>query len=355
MQRTRERRGRQRLPVALLCAWVLAFSMGVETCGTGHGMIRILRPIDGLDEIHHPLWIELDFWAFADFGTLEVLLNGVDITDRFDLVYEEPRMTGEAIDVWGAGLVLAGANTLVVRLEGVEVTRVFDTVADPHADAIALFAPGTGAGFGQSELPGVVLGGPEGLGLFQGSLDSLSLGEGGAIELEFVDNVVVDGPGVDFTVFENPFYTIVLGFVGNPFSEPGRVLVSQDGTSWYAFPCDETDPPFHPGCAGVVPVYSDALDPTSPHPSIPTEDPPGDLVGLPIGSATEPPGSGGDSFDLADVGLSWARYVRIEDVGPPLGTSGTVGFDLDAVSAVHAAVATDDNGNGTPDVVETSP
>jgi hypothetical protein len=243
--------------------------------------------------------------------------------------------------------VLAGQNTLVARLEQFDALRVFETTGDPHADAVASFAPGPGAGFGQSELPGVVLGGPQGLGLFDGALDVLSLGQGGVIELEFVDNVIVDGPGVDFTVFENAFFTIVLGVVGDPFSEPGRVSVSQDGVSWHVFDACQTaplDPPLHPGCAGVFASLSDALDPATPHASIPTETPAADLVGVPLGSLVVPAGSGGDSFDLADVGLSWARYVRIEDVGPALGFAGTVGFDLDAVTAVNTAVSIDANG-----------
>ena len=175
------------------------------------------------------------------------------------------------------------------------------------------------------------------------------------MELEFVDNVVLDGPGVDFTVFENPFMTTVLGFVGDPFAEPGRVSVSQDGTTWHVFTACETaplDPPLHPGCAGVFPTLSDPLDPLTPHPSIPTETPITDVIGVPQATVVVPDGSGGDSFDLEDVGLTWARFVRIEDVGPALGQSGTVGFDLDAVAAVNSGVPTDANGNGIPDAAE---
>ena len=173
-------------------------------------------------------------------------------------------------------------------------TRTFSTSGDPHADAVAYVAYGPGAGYGQPDLPGVVLGGPEGLGLFLGGLDVLSLGEGGVIELEFIDNVIVDGPGVDFTVFENPFLTLVLGVVGPPFSEPGVVSVSQDGTTWFAFACATAplDPPLHPGCAGVFPTLSDPFDPTTPHPSIPTETPITELVGLPQAEIFLPEGSG---------------------------------------------------------------
>ena len=65
-----------------------------------------------------------------------------------------------------------------------------------------------------------------------------------------------------------------------------------------------------------------------------------------------PEGSGADSFDLADVGLTWAKYVRIEDVGPALGQVGTVGFDLDAVTAVNAAPPTDADLDGIPDAAQ---
>ena len=55
-------------------------------------------------------------------------------------------------------------------------------------------------------------------------------------------------------------------------------------------------------------------------------------------SGTDPLVAGGDGFDLSEVGLSRARFVRVTDsganrfYGPPGG-----GFDLDAVSVVNAA------------------
>jgi hypothetical protein len=45
---------------------------------------------------------------------------------------------------------------------------------------------------------------------------------------------------------------------------------------------------------------------------------------------TDPSVAGGDAFDLADVGLTRARFVRVTD-RPDLATV----FDLDAVSIVH--------------------
>jgi hypothetical protein len=45
--------------------------------------------------------------------------------------------------------------------------------------------------------------------------------------------------------------------------------------------------------------------------------------------------AGGDAFDLADIGLQRARFVRIRDSGenPYEGTAG--GFDLDALAVVN--------------------
>ena len=50
---------------------------------------------------------------------------------------------------------------------------------------------------------------------------------------------------------------------------------------------------------------------------------------------TDPALAGGDAYDLADLGLSTARFVRITDSGTSdyAGTSG--GFDLDALAVVH--------------------
>ena len=44
--------------------------------------------------------------------------------------------------------------------------------------------------------------------------------------------------------------------------------------------------------------------------------------------------AGGDAFDLAELGLEEAQYVRIMDVGLGEYLGETGGFDLDAVSVV---------------------
>ena len=351
--RPRPAPGVVRLQVAVI-AVVASLCWSAQSCAPPtRAYVEIPVPAPGVDQTFHPLFMQVNKAPFA--APFEVTLNDVDITAFFKLEKSGARDIVNAIDVWGTGVVLEGENTLVVRAGEWEATRVFDAIGDPYADAVVSFIPGTGAGTGQAELPDVVLGGPQGLGLFLGGLDVLSLGAGGVIELEFTDNVIVDRPGVDFTVFENPFFTQVLGVVGEPFAEPGQVSVSQDGVTWYVFDDCETaplEPPFHPGCAGVLASLSDVLDVGTPHPSIPSNVAPASLVGMPVGSLELPEGSGGDSFDLEDVGLTWARFVRIEDIGPALGQAGTVGFDLDAVVAINSAGTTDANGNGVPDAAE---
>ena len=131
--------------------------------------------------------------------------------------------------------------------------------AAPFADAITDYLPGPGAGFGQDRLPDIVLGSPEGRGPFAGSLDVLSLGEGGVIFLEMTDLGIVDGPGPDLLVFENPF---------RGWLEAGAVAVSEDGITWHEWPCEPTNSDDdYPGCAGTAAVYLSStgeIDPTDP-------------------------------------------------------------------------------------------
>ena len=231
---------------------------------------------------------------------------------------------------------------------------------DPFADGVTgknLLHPNA---FRSSELPQIVLGAPRGTGLGSGSLDIVSIGAainndggasapyGGFIMVEFTDNVAWDGPGVDFTVFENVFYVCNEAGVFDPetrFMEPATVSVSQDGINWRQFPIDFSpryDPDSgelnlrHPYCynsgfAGVNPVMSNGNDP----------DP------------TDPAMSGGDSFDISVLGLEWIRYVLIqstgsrwladrdggivyhnEETGAASRSNNKAGFDLDAVAAI---------------------
>jgi hypothetical protein len=49
----------------------------------------------------------------------------------------------------------------------------------------------------------------------------------------------------------------------------------------------------------------------------------------------DPSVSGGDPFDLAEIGVARARYVRITDRVDQVGLSGV--FDLDAVGVIHSS------------------
>lgn len=185
--------------------------------------------------------------------------------------------------------------------------------------SVISFTPGDCAGFGIPSMPDVVYGPPQGAGDRMGSLDVVSLGHGGSIVLGFAPRAIVDGPGPDFIVFENAFW--VAGDPQNPFAEPGEVSVSEDGVTWKTWPCTATKPPFG-ACSGWHPVYA---DPTT--------------NGI---SPFDVARAGGEAYDLADVGLARARYVRVRDVGAmecpadPSQRTTNLGYDLDAIAIVNA-------------------
>jgi hypothetical protein len=203
----------------------------------------------------------------------------------------------------------------------------------PFATSVVEFHQGTGGGiFDQAN----ILGGPVGGGLGAGSLDVLSLGEGGDVTLGF-DVTLVDGPGADLTVSENGF---VIGGGSSVFAEILFVEVSTDGATFARFPSRYVGTGSvmgaYRGVAGGMPVVADVttglVDPLDP------------LL------------SGGEALDLADlaqepavqsgaVDLSAVHFVRLVDVlpgetdsfGTPLGGSG--GPDVDAVTVLNSDVS----------------
>lgn len=222
---------------------------------------------------------------------------------------------------------------------------------DPFADKVSSFQPLVSGGYGYSQLPLNVTGPPDGKSTYgpaskASEVASLQakVGGGGAIELEFADNIVELGPGEDLTVFENVLF---VGGNGNSrFMEPAIVSVALFPGEWHKLPTDVIPPadgsplnlmnPFYyaRGIAGRNGTTGD--DPTN------------------------PAKSGGDSFDLNQIpsatGLTWIRYIRIQSTGDhwmtddagsdtirhnadpafrPLTGMGNSGFDLDAVSAAH--------------------
>lgn len=229
---------------------------------------------------------------------------------------------------------------------------------DPFADRVTEFSPLDRSCFNCGSYSTVVLGPPNGAGEFTGSSDVVALGArvnddagksgpyGGTLVLEFSDNIIVDGPGIDFVIFENAFR--MLG-TDDYFIEPATIEVSADGVHFYRFAVDFVphyradgslnlwNPFSYPqGFAGVRPVYSQGGKPSPLNPAL----------------------AGGDTFDLADLPgapLRWARFVRIVSTGdsamtdrdgdvvrhsnsaPTWGASGkgNSGFDLDAAAAVN--------------------
>jgi hypothetical protein len=191
--------------------------------------------------------------------------------------------------------------------------------ADRFVTTVVSATYGDCAGFGLTSMPTVVLGPPVGSGAQSGSLDVVSLGYKGEIVLGFEPNAIVDGPGVDFLVFENAFWAG--GDPDHPAAELAEVSVSEDGVTWKTFPCTPGPGPQYGACAGWHPVYAA----------------PGNGI-----SSIDPKTAGGDPYDLAAVGLTSAKLVRIRDLGTvecPTSQgskSTTVGFDLDAVAVVNA-------------------
>lgn len=174
---------------------------------------------------------------------------------------------------------------------------------------------GVGDGYGQDteRFPtNPVLGAPQGEDLFNGGLNVLTLGLGGSIVLGFDDpNTgtvgVRDEDGPDFIVYENAFQ-IQNTDPPQYYVELGEVSVSEDGLAWKAFPCDTQT---FAGCAGVTPTLTRSDNGISPF---------------------DASSAGGDAFDLSNLGMSRAKYVRITDLKAPSQMSG---FDLDAVALIH--------------------
>ncbi|GAB4222079.1 MAG: hypothetical protein Kow0062_17830 [Acidobacteriota bacterium] len=217
--------------------------------------------------------------------------------------------------------------------------------------------------YGARDVPGIVLGHPGDSSPTTGTTTVASLGRGGSVTFELIDVVIEDRPGPDFIVFENAF------FQGAPpagpdddylvFHEPGFVDVSADGTAWVRFPYDPDalaqaatvgaiDRALHRalrGLAGITPTFTGNW-------TIPDDPESWDPAG--IGGVS---GAGGDAFDLATVGLTEARFVRITDAATGNGFPGAAeGFDMDALVVLHGrprgSAAPDADGDGLSDAVE---
>lgn len=186
------------------------------------------------------------------------------------------------------------------------------------ANEVVYFLPGTGQNSGQDpeyfpenifKLPPSTAGKN-----FQAAdpKDICSIGMGGEIVLFFKEGYIIDGPGADFTIFENAFVNPVTNKV---FAEPAKIAVSENGVDFFEFPFDSLS---LQGCAGInwVNGKNNPFDPSV---------------------------SGGDQFDIADLGLSRIRYVKITDICQmildnkehPFYDPIISGFDLDCVVGIN--------------------
>jgi len=221
------------------------------------------------------------------------------------------------------------------------------------ASSVVSFVPGPGANPSFVD-PSRALGGPQGGGLSNGSLDIVALGVGGELTLGF-SVTIVDGPGADLVVCENGFSFAAPSDI---FAELAFVEVSTDGVNFARFPTR------YGGPLGPLPAFG-----TSPMGTFG-----GMCGGLPVVANVvtnavdpfDPVTAGGEALDLADlagdplvvaglVDLQAIHFVRLVDVeeGVHVDSFGATiwdhgGFnssaDIDAVSAIHYAGGVDANG-----------
>ncbi len=154
------------------------------------------------------------------------------------------------------------------------------------------------------------------------SFDIVCLGRGGEITMTF-DKAIANGPGWDFAVFENSF--------SDTFLELAYMEVSSDGVNFFRFDNDSLT-------AGPVGGFGN-IDPT-------------DITGL-AGKYRQGYGTPFDLEELKGVSalldVNKVTHVRIVDIigdgtcldtsgdviYDPYPTSGSAGFDLDAVGVIN--------------------
>ena len=196
---------------------------------------------------------------------------------------------------------------LLLAACGSETQDAADAAPDAGPATAAAFAdvvvdaPGdTGEGFTDAEL---AVNGVRGAGELASGTDVFSLGfepdVDAHIVLRWSGRTVLNGPGADFAVFENPFE-----HSGGLFIDPAIVYLSRDGASWVPFPHEyladdpseyDADPALWDGFAGLTPVLLHEEDnPVDPQ---------------------DPELAGGDHFDLDDLPTDDAEAAAISADG----------------------------------------
>ncbi|MCJ7830462.1 MAG: hypothetical protein MUP74_03650, partial [Desulfobacterales bacterium] len=243
----------------------------------------------------------------------------------------------------GAWIAAAGDFPPAAGEPGSTAVHLEDTAFVAWATGYRDYLPGAGVD-AVWQTPEKALGNPLGADLETDVFDIVSLGDGGMITLTF-SSPIKNGEGWDFAVFENA--------LNDTFLELAFVEVSSDGINFFRFP----------NVSLTVDIVIRALDPT-------------DIDGL-AGKYRQGYGTPFDLAQLAGAGpqldLNNVRYVRIVDIvgngtmldsgGRPIydpyPTSGSAGFDLDAVGvrylAQPAAVRVDVRANGADGPLTVSP
>jgi cysteine-rich repeat protein len=196
-----------------------------------------------------------------------------------------------------------------------------DEVAEQSAGGV-IDAPGDlGGGFydANNAINGVRGGGPG-----KGSTDTFSLGYSDGVDnyliIRWQGLRVLNGPGADVAVFENPF---AIGGVGLRFMDQVILYFSQDGQTWVPFPHDylaadetlySTDPSHWQGFAGITPVLlnedTNPVDPFDP-----------ELAGGDHFDLDELPDEDFDALSIKESGFSYLKLVSAPStVNPDTGT-----------------------------------
>lgn len=230
------------------------------------------------------------------------------------------------------------------------------TAADPFADTVVSYAPGTGADASYTS-PATALGSPErftGEGVFPsvvtpfnpafGTDELVSIGRGGSLTLSF-DEPIVNDPnnpfGLDFIIFGNSGLidsSYPDGVVGGAYSlSSGVIEVSSNGTAWFTLAAmqietsyatlgysDLTDP-FALSSGNVLADFTKPVDPSF-----------AILNGLTFSQilAGYNGSGGGTGIDFSASGLSSISFIRISNP-----TSATSNIQIDAISDVAAIPA----------------
>lgn len=180
------------------------------------------------------------------------------------------------------------------------------------------------------------------LGSPSGATGVHSLGTGGYLTLGF-QTPIVDGPGADFLVGENPFRLGSSSF--EAYAEMMFVEVSSDGVHFARFPSRYFGPPVQPGPFGTAQIGT-YLGLAGQTPVLATN---------PSVDAQDVVDAGGDAFDLTDlaahpavvanlVDLGFITQVRLVDVesgvaqdslGMPIFDPSAGSADVDCVTAIH--------------------